>query len=429
MSVLPHHRRHLAVGAALTALVLTGCGALGGASDSASSGELSMWTEWSGGYQASADALFAEFEEKNPDIAVAHRAIGNEDFFTAVRTGLSGNTPPDVIQFEGYQQTRDFAGAGQLLDVTDIWEDVKDQYLLSDSLVSACEVDGKVYCLPWSLSTVNQVFYDPTLLEQAGVEPPTTMEELVAAGETLKDAGITPIALGAKDGWPANHWFNVFVGHRCGYDVVYQAINQDGAAWTDDCFVQAATDLENLASQGMFNEGVASSDYDAMTALFLSGRTAMMNTGQWFVSSWTDSPPPFDVGIVPFPAWSDAAFPNVIQGTVGHTIGISSQTDHEEDAKALLRYFTTPEAGRIWAEGGNLSPIDGVTDQYGTDAIKQVFEAFTSAEAFLPFLENELPPAVGEDALYNGAAAVAAGNLTGQEWMQQVQAAAEAAAG
>ena len=44
--------------------------------------------------------------------------IGNEESFTVIRTALSGGEPPDVMQYEGYQQTRDFAAAGQLTDLT-----------------------------------------------------------------------------------------------------------------------------------------------------------------------------------------------------------------------------------------------------------------------------------------------------------------------
>ena len=57
--------------------------------------------------------------------------------------------------------------------------------------------------------------------------------------DTLKAAGVTPIALGAIDGWPAEHWWMAFLVQRCGVETVYQAIEQNGASFTDECFVQA----------------------------------------------------------------------------------------------------------------------------------------------------------------------------------------------
>src|SRR5215218_1419616 len=106
--------------------VLTGCGSAGKEEGGDASGEssggsgttITLWDEFTGGEALAMKETIKKFQAST-GIKVKERTIGNEDFFTALRTGLAGNSPPDVVQYEGYQQTRDFAKAGRLTDITD----------------------------------------------------------------------------------------------------------------------------------------------------------------------------------------------------------------------------------------------------------------------------------------------------------------------
>ena len=51
------------------------------------------------------------------------------------------------------------------------------------------------------------VWYNKELFEKAGIDaPPATWDEFLADVQKLKDAGITPIAVGEKDKWPGMFW-------------------------------------------------------------------------------------------------------------------------------------------------------------------------------------------------------------------------------
>ena len=76
------------------------------------SGDVSLWTEFTAGGEATGiDELVKTWNGMGNGITVTHRPIGNEEFFTVIRTALAGGEPPDVMQYEGYQQTRDFRGS------------------------------------------------------------------------------------------------------------------------------------------------------------------------------------------------------------------------------------------------------------------------------------------------------------------------------
>lgn len=389
-------------------------------------GEVTLWTEFTaGGSKAGIEELIAEWHSKDNGITIEHRPIGNEQFFTVIRTALAGGEPPDLLQYEGYQQTRDFAEAGQLMDLTDWWNANQDRFALQSAGERACTYEGKIYCVPYTYQTGWQIYYNPEILAENDIDVPETYEEFLSAAETLKNNGVTPIALGAKDGWPAVHWYMNFLVQRCGVDQVYSAIEGSGAKFTDPCFTEAAADLQNLAQEGYFSAGAASDDYGTAQAIFLSGRAAFFQTGSWFAAGWEAQPPQFDVGIMPFPRIADAAHSNDITGAVTHVFGIPSDAENPEAAMEVLDWMASEEGAEIWSSNGEMSMVDGAVDA-APPHMQELWAGVQTADSALPWIENELPPGVGEDKVYTGTVALIVGDMTPEEFSKSVQDALEA---
>lgn len=394
----------------------------------AASGEVKVWTEFTAGGEAlGLDEIVKAWDAKNTGITINHRPIGNEEFFTVVRTGLAGGEPPDLLQFEGYQQTRDFAAGGQLADLSDWWAQNKGRFDVEDAGCKACQVDGKMYCIPMTFATGWQIYYNPDLLAANGIEVPKNWEEFLAACEKLKKAGITPIALGNKDGWPGEHWWMNFLVQRVGVETIYKAINREGAKFTDAGFVQAAADLQSLAKNGYLSLGAASDDYGAAQAIFLSGKAAFFQTGSWFAGGWETQKPAFTPGIMPFPAFSDNPNPGNVTGAVTHVIAVPAKAPNKAAAIKFLDYLFSDEAAAIWAKNGNISMNTGAVDKDAPQVIKDLWAGAKSAGAALPWIENELPPGVGEDKIYNGTVGLVSQTMTPEEFAKSIQDALEAA--
>lgn len=416
------------------ALLLTSCGLAqdnaesGGDGAEGGGGEVTFWHAFTAGAERGAIAEIIEtYNAQNEDSPVRDRGIGNEEHFTVVRTGLAGNSPPDLVHYEGYQQTRDFAEAGQLVDLTDLWEEHQDKFLLDESAERACTYDGAVYCIPYTFHSGWQIYYNAPLLEEHGVSEPETWEDFMAASAQLDEAGVTPIAIGARDGWPAMHWWMAFVVQRCGVAHVYDVVEDEGASFTDECFVQASEDLANLAESGYFSDGAAGDDYGAAISLFRSEQAAFFQTGSWFAGELEADPAEFEVGIMRFPRFADAEYPDDITGAVTHVFGISSKANNEDGARRFLEYLISEEATTTWASAGLPSLVEGAVEEHAPEDIQTIFEGVLEADAALPWLENELPPGVGEDALYNGTTALVAGRMEPEEFVTSVQTALEEA--
>ena len=419
-----------------TALMLSGCGVINqGDGGGGGGGDLSVWHQFSGAADDAMGLAIKDFNKENPDLQFKGRAIANDEANTVVRTGLSGDNPPTVVQYEGYQQTEDFAKAGQLLDITDWWEENKDNFNGGDSAEAeeACGYEGKMYCIPFNLSTSQILYVNPDAEQQHNLQSPETIDDLKKIAAQLEGTDVEPISLYAGDGWPAAHWWFLLTIQRCGVDKINQMAAQDGAAWDDPCVLQSATDLYELGEAGVFPEGVAGSDYNSMLQLFLSGGAAYMNTGSWFESTLIDTPPAFEATAVPFPQVDPDNPSNQILGGFINVFGISANGDTEAGLK-FLEFLGNPEngVGARFAENGLVNVVKGAEEGM-TDSVRGSFDAVVEAlnaegDNVIAYFENLVPPTVGEDVMYNGSAGLAANTMEPEEFVEQLQSAAASAA-
>ncbi len=123
-----------------------------------------------------------------------------------------------------------FADQGLNTAIDDVWEKVKGNYTpgFANSVVGN---DGKVYAIPvdyypWA------VFYRKSLFTEKGYTVPTTWDELKTLATKMAADGLTPIAFGDKDGWPAMGTFDILNLRINGYDF-HVDLMAGKEKWTD----------------------------------------------------------------------------------------------------------------------------------------------------------------------------------------------------
>lgn len=95
----------------------------------------------------------------------------------------------DVVYLNDSMLLR-FSKNGWLEPLDDLWEKYREQYKLDDfpqSVIDAVTYDGHIYAMPIQ-TNVELFYYRADVLAEAGVEPPTTMDEYAAAAQTLHSA-------------------------------------------------------------------------------------------------------------------------------------------------------------------------------------------------------------------------------------------------
>lgn len=304
-------RKTLAVSTAMI-LVAAGLSACGGGGDSASGGDgkvsMTFWhNSTTGEGKAYWEDTVAAFEKENPDVTITIQAIQNEDMDGKLQTALNSGDAPDIFLARGGGKLADVVDAGQAMDLTDVITD-ETRKAVGDAAFSAFTVDGKVYGMPTAVLP-GGIYYSKDLFAQAGItETPTTVAELSAAVDKLKAAGIEPIALGAKDAWPAAHWFYFFALRECGQDTMTSAAKD--RSFDDPCWTKAGEDLESFAKTDPFNKGFlttsAQQGAGSSAGMLANHQAAMELMGAWdpgVIASLTpDQKPLADLGWFPFPA-------------------------------------------------------------------------------------------------------------------------------
>ncbi len=143
--------------------------------------------------QATLDA----FSEKYPNIEVDYEPIP-EGYIEQMTAQFSAGEPPDLFYVQA-----EFADAwieDGLLEPLDPYFAGNPEFDTGpffDPLIQAFEFEGQTYGLPKDASPL-ALFYNPDMLEAAGVEPPTTWEELEAAAEALTTDDVYGLCLGAE---------------------------------------------------------------------------------------------------------------------------------------------------------------------------------------------------------------------------------------
>ena len=166
----------------MVASILVGCG--GGSSEESADGvTLDVIISQYGNYTQDWWTEFeAAFEEANADIDLNIEIVSWNDIYSVVNTRISSNEQPDILNISGFA---DYVADDLLMPAEDYVSDAVKADIIP-SFWESNEMDGTVWALP-ILASCRALFYNVDLLEEAGVEAPTTWDEVLTACQAVKD--------------------------------------------------------------------------------------------------------------------------------------------------------------------------------------------------------------------------------------------------
>lgn len=243
------------------------------------------------------------------------------DYDSKLATSLLSDGGPDV--FESTPQISSVR-AGQLVPLDDVFGDARGDF--TESILATHTVDGKVYGVPQAVD-MQMLFYRRSLFEKAGVQPPSTVDELIDASKRLTRDGVKGLFAGNDGGggvlagpalWSAG--LDYVRDHQVGFD--------------DPAAAQAIGKLRELYSSGSLLLG-AVKDWAEPDA-FTQGLVAMQWTGLWAVPA-VQKALGDDFGVLPFPKLSADGRASVPVGAFGAMVNAKSK--RVDEAKELVRFL------------------------------------------------------------------------------------------
>ena len=257
----------------IASLALSACG--GGAK------KVEVFSWWTGGGEAAGlDAMIKIFNAKYPSVEFINAAVAGGAGTNAravLATRLQAGDPPDSWQgHAGQELIGTYVAGKQIQPLNDLYEAEGWLDVMPETLIPLISQDGNIYSVPVNIHRANVMWYNPAVLEANGVTVPTTMDEWFAAMDTLKAAGVTPLALGEQ--WTKMHLMETVLLGTLGADK-YNGL-WDGSTDWGSAEVTAA--LENYAKALTYtNSDSASLSWQDAAQLVVNGDAAFNVMGDW----------------------------------------------------------------------------------------------------------------------------------------------------
>ena len=276
----------LAAAAALTIpLALAGCGSSGGSSsgDAKTIRVLDYYNNDpdKGVYTKVLDAC-----AKADGLKIQREAVPGDSLIAKVLQQSSSRTLPDVLMLDN-PDLQQIAATGALSPLSDYGLS-PDGYV--DGVVKASTYKGKLYGLQPVTNTIG-LFYNKDILAAAGVQPPTTWDELKTAAKKLTKGKQYGMAFSAPANYEGTWQFLPFMWSNGGDEknIATPQVAEALQLWVD------------LVKSGSASKSVVSWTQADVNDQFKAGNAAMMVNGPWQFPV-LNAKTSLHYGVVPIPA-------------------------------------------------------------------------------------------------------------------------------
>ncbi|UUN30013.1 ABC transporter substrate-binding protein [Streptomyces sp. FIT100] len=383
------------------ALSLAACG---GDSDDSAGGSNEIHVLVYGDATNKVEKQLVDTFNKTSEVKVVLDTIPGADYQAKLQTIINSKQAPDVFFNWGGGSIKPFVDAGLLMPLDDfIAKDagLKDKFL--PSVFNTAVVDGKPYGVPMRGTQPVLMFHNKKVLADAGITPPKTWDELLAAVKTLKGKGVTPIALGGGDKWPTQMWYQYVYDRVAGPELFQKAMTGDKSAWESAESKKALSMIKELVDAGAFGTNFDSVKFTdgGSPALLATGKAAFELMGSWEYSTLQDAHPDFaknDLGYGTFPTVTGGkGDPGNLAGNTNNYYSVLKTTKHPEAVADFLKLMYSDDFVKSQLSIGNLPTTTNTPDFLDTSASpeysKYQYDLVAKAPAFQLSWDQAYPPA------------------------------------
>lgn len=328
----------MVLSAAMIATTILGTGVIASADDEVT---LKVFDAHAYGLDEYAEMVKA-FEESHPGVKIEVQHAAN-DSNTLLQSRINSGDIPDVFDVEsGTSAKKYYEYAYDWTDDTDVTS-----LFNEDALETGRDDDGKIKSLPWTYENMGLI-YNKGCFEKAGIEAlPTNMDELAEACQKLKDAGITPFAIAAKETW--------VLGQMATHFMLDKSKDAAGTVEAIESGELAFADMPNWSNFFKFLDLTVEYgpdkpleiDWETSENMLANGEAAMIHMGDWCQSTLDSFNPDANLGFLPFPVGSTEDDATLLS-SCNWTYIVNKDSENLDLAKEYCEYILTSEEGQKW---------------------------------------------------------------------------------
>ena len=286
--------------------------------------------------------MIAQFEAENPNIKVNMEMTSNDqtEYYAVLKSRLLSGEGGDVFMVHPGPFLKDLADSGYCMELEpEMYENITPGFLM------AGQANGKQYALPETCNTF-VTYFNEDIFSELGIEIPTDYESLVAACQTCKDAGYMPIAIGLGETWVTDILYESLICDWAEDSAnAMHALETGDETLTGELYTNVFGDVVKMVEDGIFQDNLLGTGYEAGISLFASGKAAMLLDGNWTVATLMEMNPDLNFGV--FPIFNTAGVGKGILNP-GQDMAINPNSAHLEEAKKFMEFFYSKEGEEMY---------------------------------------------------------------------------------
>ena len=368
-----------------------------------------------------------DYQKVNPNFTYEYELVSSDDLRQKVSTLASSNDLPDMFVYESGRPIVDLIDSDQITDIGALLDEIGDTDYVTPaatSLLQTLSGTDTIYDLPLGLN-VEGFWYNKALFEQAGItETPSTWDEFETDLQTLKDAGIQPLACGAADKWGATRLINAYTVRTLGADAMKKAADGE-TNYTDQGYVDAAAKIQEWADKGYFGEGVNTVDMNTAGSMLMTGKAAIFYNGSWFASNLNDETAnqagEDGIGFFNVPVVDESISPADSYSMNCGNILCLSKDKTDEATKWFIKYFVEHIGDVAMETQGSVKGYTYTTEPSEMSGYtKLVLDEIDKAKSAFTWYEATMNSEIS-DAAQQNVQTLLSGEMTPEEYMQAIQ--------
>jgi len=372
------------------------------------------------------NSLIDEFEAANPDIDIVADCVLNDSYKEKIRVLVSTDALPDVFFSWSGVFGENLTRSGRVLALDDVMaRDSEWSSQIVEGQWAPFNYNGKQYGAPWSMDG-KAFFYNVDVFNELGIEIPTTLNELYAVCEKLKENGYDePISAGFSAPWAVSH----YLGTICQRVVDPEVLAKDytgGGDFSDPAYIEALNIFKKLGEY--MTSDPCSVDHEFARNAFIMGVSPMCYM-QLAEMKYMRDDEELNYAFFNFPAVEDGkGDPGQLTGAPeGMMISATAKPEVQEAAIKFMEFVISKEGGhRMIAECGEISCVKGAWDETNCDE-KQLEAINLILAATEPAVWQDCATeATIANAFMTGGQLLLTGDMTAEDVMASVQTAAAA---
>jgi ABC-type glycerol-3-phosphate transport system substrate-binding protein len=290
------------------------------------------------------DKYVAKFKEKYPNAEIEFEALTNyaADIKVRLTTGEAG----DVNMIDASLSNS---------DLPKYYEPLPDSMFENVYFPDLKAFEGKRYGIATGVNTQG-IVYNKQAFKKAGIDKvPTTLDELYAAAQKLKDAGIIPLYMNYGAQWPVGNWAEGSVKYVAGDMKLFDKYVTDDAPFTvDGPWGKLMNIARTFVQKGWVEKDLATNNWEMSKGEVASGKAAMYFLGNWVIPQLIGAGAKSeDIGFFPLPYDNSGKYNAPLGGD--YFIGVSKDSKNKELALAWVNFFVK-ESG--YQTDSGFMPID-----------------------------------------------------------------------